>query len=56
MGETRPNRVMLYGMSVTPTDLNGKEVKGESSVKISQNFIEGMKERMREEMKKEIEE
>ena len=48
MGGTRLERVMLYGRSVTPTDLKGKEVSSKSSVKISQNFIDGMKEQMRE--------
>ena len=56
MGGTRPGRVMLYRRSVTPTDLKGKEVSSESSIKVSQSFIEGMKEQMREEVRKEIEE
>ena len=56
MGGTRLDRVMLYGRSVTPTDLKGKEVSSESSIKVSQNFIEGMKEHMREEVRKEMEE
>ena len=56
MRGTRPGRVMLYGRSVTPTYLKGKEVSSESSIKVSQNFIEGMKEQMREEVRKEIEE
>ena len=43
MGGTRPGRVMLYGRSVTPTDLKGKEVSSGSSIKVSQSSIEGMK-------------
>ncbi|KAH7672209.1 Glycosyl hydrolase all-beta protein [Dioscorea alata] len=45
---------MLYGRSVTPTDFKGKGVNDGSSVKISQNFIEGIKEQMREEMREEM--
>ncbi|KAH7690165.1 hypothetical protein IHE45_02G027300 [Dioscorea alata] len=56
MGETRPGRAMLYGRSVTLTDLKGKGVSDGSYVKISQKFIEGMKEQMREEMREEIRE
>ena len=56
MGGTRRGRVMLYGRSVTPTDLKSKEVSSESSIKVSQSFIEGMKEQMREEVTKEMEE
>ena len=56
MGGTRPSRVMLYGRSVTLTDLKGKEVSGGSSVKFSQSFIESMKEQMREKVRKEMEE
>ncbi|KAH7654254.1 putative transposase Ptta/En/Spm plant protein [Dioscorea alata] len=56
MGGTRPGRAMLYGRCVTPTDLKGKGVSDGSSIKISQNFIEGMKEQMREEMREEIRE
>ena len=55
MGGTRPGRFMLYGRSVTPTDLKGKKVSSESSIKVSQSFIEGMKEQMRE-VRKEMEE
>ena len=56
MGGTRPGLVIFYGMSVTPTDLKGKEVSSESSIKVFQSFIEGMKEQMREEVRKEMEE
>ena len=44
MGGTRPGRVMLYGTNVTPTDLKDKEVSSDSSIKVSQSFIESMKE------------
>ncbi|KAH7690402.1 Glycosyl hydrolase all-beta protein [Dioscorea alata] len=47
---------MLYGRSVTPIYLKGKGVSDGSSVKISQNFIEGIKEQMREKMREEIRE
>ena len=48
MGGTQPGRVMLYGRSVTPTNLKGKGVNSESFVKVTQSFIEGMKEQIRE--------
>ena len=47
---------MLYGRSVTPINLKGKGVNSKSFVKVTQSFIEGMKEQMREEVRKEIEE
>ena len=56
MGGTRLGRVMLYGRSVTPTDLKDKEVNSKSSIKVSQSFIESMNEQMREEVSKEMEE
>ena len=56
MGGTRPGRFMLYGRSVTPTDLKDKEVNSKSSIKVSQSFIESMNEQMREEVSKEMEE
>ena len=55
MGGTRSGRVMSYGRSITPTDLKGKEVSSESSIEVSQSFIEGMKEQMREEVRKKME-
>ena len=56
IGGTRPGHVMLYERSVIPTYLKGKEVSGKSFVKVSQSFIEDMKEQMKEEVRKEIEE
>ena len=56
IGGTRLGHVMLYGRSVTLTDLKGKGVNGESFIKVSQSFIESMKEQIREKVRKEIEE
>ncbi|XP_039134758.1 uncharacterized protein LOC120272083 [Dioscorea cayenensis subsp. rotundata] len=54
MGGTQPGRVMLYGRSITPTNLKG--ISGGSSIKVSENFIEGIKEQIRKEVRKELEE
>ena len=55
IGRTQASCVMLYGRGVTPIDLKGKGTNSESSVKLPKSFIEGVKEKVRQELTKEME-